>query len=230
MERIIKNYKQWLSARHKLSTCKTRIARINRISQHYDILNEYVIDKCSSLIDSITYTKFDLKNGLEPKTDIIIDGDYYTGLISLKQALCEFVEYLNTIGYSAKPIKSSSFFKGSFNDFKRYIGPKCRNEVNIFCKSERDKHQSICEYCGKKAELQSAHVTERPIMIKRILDDHYKKGNDLYEVDLDEFFTLFKNAHLPIEENIFFLCKECHNDLDNKKIITIADIKQKRGF
>ena len=46
-------------------------------------------------------------------------------------------------------------------------GPKCRNEVNIFCKSEREKHNGICEYCGTNHELQSAHVTERPVIIKK---------------------------------------------------------------
>ena len=67
-----------------------------------------------------------------------------------------------------------------------------------------------------------------PIFIKRILDKQYQIGSDLYEVDLEEFFIQFKNAHMPIADHIFFLCKDCHDMLDKKHSITITDIKNKK--
>ncbi len=163
----------------------------------------------------------------------MIDGDYYSGLQSLKNALCEFVEYLSQINYSANKPKSSASFEGSFEDFKRFIGPACRNQVNIFCKGERESHKSICEFCDKSAELQSAHIIDRPIIIKDILDKNFKdKTNpNLYKVNLEDFFERFKNAHLPINQHIFFLCKTCHNAFDKPQGgISEQDIRNKRGY
>ena len=228
---ILENYRKWLSTKHSANTNASRITRVKRIAKHYDILNEYVNDKCESLIYSLTYTKGDVIDGNEPKTDIVISGNYVTGLSSLKQALVEFVSYLNQIGYTAPAKKGhKAFFRGSFDDFKRYVGPKCRNEVNIFCKAERESHNGICEYCGQKAQLQSAHIIERPIIIHDILERTFKTGDDCYDVDLEAFFDLFKQEHMPIRDRIFFLCKNCHELLDKKKTITEQDIRNKRGY
>ena len=76
--------------------------------------------------------------------------------------------------------------------------------------------------------MQSAHIEERPIIIKGILDAHYAIGADLYEVNLEDFFVRFKKAHMPIHDHIFFLCKMCHDKLDKDHSITIEDIKNKR--
>ena len=224
----ILNIKQKTEGQIKMEFAAAQ-AELNR---QYDILDEYINDKCVSLIDSLTYTKGDKIDGNEPKTDIVILGDYLTGLSSLKQALVEFVSYLDEIGYTA-PVnnkKKRSYFRGSFADFKRYVGPKCRNAVNIFCKSERESHHGICEYCGQKAELQSAHITDRPIIMHNILEATYKVDDDYYDVDLDAFFDLFKKEHMPIRDKIFFLCKDCHDNLDKYNKITVQDIKNKRGY
>lgn len=230
-EKILPDYREWLAKRHGKNTNSSKVARLKRIAKEYDILQEYASDKCASLIYSLTYTKGDVVDGNEPKTDIVINGNYVTGLSSLKQALVEFVSYLDEIGYvvAAKP-STHAFFHGSFDDFKRYVGPKCRNEVNIFCKAERTAHQNKCEYCGEKAQLQSAHVIERPVIIKDILDRYFKVGNDSYDVDLMNFFDIFKKEHMPIRDKIFFLCKSCHDKLDKKKTITVQDIRNKRGY
>lgn len=36
-------------------------------------------------------------------------------------------------------------------------------------------------------------------------------------------------AHMPIPDHIFFLCKACHDKLDKDHSITITDIKSKRS-
>lgn len=221
-------FKEWLrtTKKQKKNTISSRISNIRVIGEHYDILKEFAIDECQGIFDDLQYSK----NDDEPKTSIIIEGNYYNGLATYRQALRLFVDFLNDINYvvpySAKTTLAK--FIGSFDEFKRYIGPKCRNEVNIFCKSEREKHQGICEYCGKKSVLQSAHIKERPVIIKEILDN-YRIGPDLYEVTLEDFFVQFKSAHMPIPDHIFFLCKSCHDKLDKEHSITISDIKSKRG-
>lgn len=231
MENELNDFKDWLkktgiSAR----ACNDVISRLRRIGKEYDVLDEYAKDKCVELLEKFTYTAQNRRNGEEPKVDIIIDGDYCSGISSLKSALNYFVDFLNDIHYCAvvKQSATHAFFYGTLQDFNKNIGPRCRNEVQLICKSERELQGGVCEYCGKQnCVLDSAHVVERPVIIKSILK-RYEKKPDYYEVDLDDFFTTFKKAHMPIRDNIFFLCKECHNNLDKKKTITIDDIKRKR--
>lgn len=126
--------------------------------------------------------------------------------------------------------KESVTFTGGLKAFLRYVGPFCKNYVNSITKSERNKHNGICEYCGKKAVLDSAHRDgeDRPIIIKRILETHFKKAEDYYEVDVLKFEKLFKEAHSPVEDHIFFLCKDCHTEYDQGTKITTADILAKK--
>ena len=221
-------FKDWLKTIKKQNTrtVGSRVSNIRTIGKYYDILKEFSIDECQGVLDELKFSK----NDVEPKTSIIIEGNYYNGLATYRQALNLFVEFLKYIKYTAPIGTATSLAKfiGSFEEFKRYVGPKCRNEVNIFCKSERVKHRGICEYCGQKHVLQSAHIKERPIIIKEILDNNYKIGTDLYEVALEDFFVKFKDAHMPVPDHIFFLCKGCHDKLDKERSITITDIKNKR--
>ena len=121
-------------------------------------------------------------------------------------------------------------FMGNLQSFLRYIGPFCKNYVNSIAKVERTRHNGICEYCGKKAVLDSAHRDgeDRPIIIKNILEANYKKSEDYYEINIVEFEKKFKEAHLPVENHIFFLCKECHTEYDRGTKIKTEDILKKR--
>lgn len=219
---------EWLKEvkKQKNNTVGSRVSNIKVVGENYDLLKEYSLNKCERVFDELSFSKSDLF----PKTDIVINGDYYTGLATYRAVLKLFVEFLESIGYApiASNIKSNAKFVGSFDEFKRFVGPFSKNEVNRFCKKDREKHNKICEWCGKSAVLQSAHIVERPIMVKQILDHFYKIAPDLYEVNLEEFFNRFEVSHMPIEEHIFFLCSECHTNLDKKKTITINDLINKR--
>lgn len=221
-------FKEWIktSKNQKKKTASSRVSNIKVIGEYYDILKEFSIDECQGVLDELQFSK----NDSEPKTSIVIEGNYYNGLATYRQALKLFVEFLKHIKYTPPVVAGTSTAKfiGNFDEFKRYVGPKCRNEVNIFCKNERKKHQGICEYCGQKHVLQSAHIKERPVIIKEILDKNYQIGIDLYEVVLEDFFVKFKDAHMPIPDHIFFICKECHNKLDKQHSITVTDIKNRR--
>ena len=222
-------FRDWLVLvkKQQKNTVSSRIANIRVVGEHYDLLKEFLMDECQGVLNDLHFSVADE----EPKTSIVIKGNYYNGLATYRQVVRLFVEFLKAINYTA-PATSGSIgakFIGSFDEFKRYVGPKCRNEVNIFCKAEREARRGICEYCGQKHVLQSAHIKERPIIIKEILDHNYIIGTDLYEVTLDDFFIRFKNAHLPIEDHIFFLCKSCHDKLDKEHSITITEIKNKRS-
>ena len=224
------DFGEWLKncKKYDKKTVSSRVSNVRSLAEYYDILKEYSINECESVLDELRYSRKDA----EPKTSVAIKGDYYNGLATYRSALRLFVEYLKQIGYvNPNATTAAAKYVGGFEEFKRYVGPKCRNEVNIFCKSEREKHNGICEYCGQKAVLQSAHITERPLIIKDILDQNYQlvKGVDSYEVPLEEFFAKFKEAHMPIPDHIFFLCKNCHDGLDKHNTISVAKILSKRN-
>lgn len=132
--------------------------------------------------------------------------------------------------YMHSTSSSPVVFKGNLQAFLRYVGPFCKNYVNSMTKSTRKSHNGICEYCGKKAVLDSAHRDgeDRPIIIKKILESNFKKAEDYYEVDILLFEKMFRNAHFPVEDHIFFLCKDCHTEYDKGTKITTSDILAKR--
>ena len=127
-------------------------------------------------------------------------------------------------------VTKPTIYIGNLQSFLRYIGPFCKNYVNSIAKSERTRHNGICEYCGKKAVLDSAHKDgeDRPIIIKKILETYFKRSEDYYEVNVTEFEKKFKESHLPVEDHIFFLCKDCHTEYDRGSKIKTADILAKR--
>jgi hypothetical protein len=57
---------------------------------------EFSLDKCQSLFDELQYSKSDV----EPKTSIVIKGDYYNGLATYRQALRLFIAFLEDINYT----------------------------------------------------------------------------------------------------------------------------------
>lgn len=206
MENELNDFKDWLkktgiSAR----ACNDVISRLRRIGKEYDVLDEYAKDKCVELLEKFTYTAQNRRNGEEPKVDIIIDGDYCSGISSLKSALNHFVDFLNDIHYCAvvKQSATHAFFYGTLQDFNKNIGPRCRNEVQLICKSERELQGGVCEYCGKQnCVLDSAHVVERPVIIKSILK-RYKKSLITTRSILMIFLPLSKK-HICQFETIYF--------------------------
>ncbi|MDR2490544.1 MAG: hypothetical protein LBD20_03975 [Spirochaetaceae bacterium] len=86
-------------------------------------------------------------------------------------------------------------FIGSVADYEKYIGPRIKNVVNSLAKKERDKRQGICEFCKKKAELQSAHKhgKERKSLIREALKI-YDKGTYI-DVDIEKCVNEIKILH-----------------------------------
>ena len=109
---------------------------------------------------------------------------------------------------------------GTKEGFKKYFGGCARNKVQTMTKNHYYKRLGVCECCRQLAELHAAHVgKDRAIIIEDILDLYYKdkKQSNLYNVDIDEFLTLFVNYHEPLLDHFYFLCERCHKQiLDNK--------------
>lgn len=203
----------------------SKISRVNRIKKEYDIELEYLNDKCEELLDSLTYSASDAKKGIFPDSKIIIRGNYITGFASLKLALKDYIEYLDSVTVVKKPKTTKCFYEGNLKDFIGYVGPKCRNVIQSFTKSKRTA-TAYCECCGAKKTLQAAHVNgkERNDIIEDILEKSYKVSADHYRVDLDEFIEKFKDAHTPLEDAFYFLCASCHNEYDSKNTANVAKV------
>ena len=226
-------FKEWLIEKGtNKRVVSDLLARIDRVNKNYDLDKYYSDDAKEELIEFFNYSKKDEREGLEPIASIEIEGNYYNGLASLKRAIKQYFAFLdetNLVTLSNKTI-SGPIFEGSFEDFNRFVGPKLRNVIQNFTRSERNAQNGICEYCGKQAVLQSAHKEgeERPQIIKDVLERSFKVSNDWYKVDLSKFEDYFKDAHTPIKDHIFFLCNECHTKYDKKKTISTLDIENKR--
>lgn len=104
-------------------------------------------------------------------------------------------------------------FTGTNREFKRYIGPRLRNFVQMITK----KHKAAvgaCEYCGVGDELESAHVKgrDRNQIIDLLISAD--SPDSVVTVDLQLFERRFKSEHDPVEKAILILCRRCHKKYD----------------
>lgn len=106
-------------------------------------------------------------------------------------------------------------FVGTVQDYHHFIGPRIRNVVNQAAAPARKSHNGVCEFCGRKAELQSAHVhgRERRQLIEAVLQE-FTRPDGYVEIDVDEVERRVIDAHLPIEDTFKFICPPCHREYD----------------
>jgi hypothetical protein len=110
-----------------------------------------------------------------------------------------------------------AYFEGSLKDFTKFIGAYARIKV-MHIAARYKKQVGKCEECSISSKsLEAAHVSgmERPLIISTILSQFL--DGDMIKIDLNEFEERFVAAHLPIENTIRILCKECHRRYDNSK-------------
>ena len=122
-------------------------------------------------------------------------------------------------------------FEGSLDDFHILVGPKIRNDVATITKKTKNELNSICQHCSEKRELDAAHIhgRSRKDIIKIVLEP-YKIDDDTYSVpNLHKIITEIKVEHLPVRDNFYFLCKECHKKYDDSnkttKIVRNEDLQ-----
>jgi hypothetical protein len=119
-------------------------------------------------------------------------------------------------------------FEGNLQDFHILVGPKIRNDVATITKKKKSELNSICQKCNAHAELDAAHIhgRSRKDIIKIILEN-YKSDDDQYSVpNLHKVIEEIKTEHIPVENNFYFLCKQCHREYDS--ISTASGEKSKK--
>jgi len=114
-------------------------------------------------------------------------------------------------------------FKGTIQEFYKFIEPRIRNVINTFAKMERLKHKGICQHCNDHSELQSTHIhgRERRAIIDQVLSRFNSDG--LIDCDLVDVENRILNAHNPISETFLFLCHKCHRIYDATAFLISID-------
>lgn len=109
-------------------------------------------------------------------------------------------------------------FEGTVQEFHHFIGPRIRNAVNALTRKERNRLNGVCEFCGKKATLESAHLHKRGRrdLTEGVLEQ-YLDGGVVRIPDLATVEQRILEAHRPLSETFKFLCKPCHTEYDSVK-------------
>ena len=86
-------------------------------------------------------------------------------------------------------------------------------------KKRKKELNFICQNCGKKRELEAAHIKgkDRKKIINSILKNYIiNKNNMTIKVDLDLIEKEILEAHKPIDRYFKFLCHDCHIKYDKE--------------
>ncbi|WP_298427906.1 DUF262 domain-containing protein [uncultured Kordia sp.] len=89
-------FKTWLLEykQYDIRTTNTRIGNCSTLEHAYGNLDEhYAKDRLSSILKWLKYSKQDERAGAKPHPPLQIEGDFYTGLATLRQALNRYSEF-----------------------------------------------------------------------------------------------------------------------------------------
>src|SRR5438132_2665689 len=109
-------------------------------------------------------------------------------------------------------------FRGSPEEFIKFIGPRIRNMIQYKTKSKKKALGGICQGCNNKDELQAAHIKgkDRLTIIRKVLNKHMVKG--AVSGDLEKIEEEIIKAHSPIACFFHFLCEPCHKKYDKGEL------------
>ncbi|MDO6738735.1 DUF262 domain-containing protein [Wenyingzhuangia sp. 2_MG-2023] len=112
-----KEFKDWLidSEKYDTTTINSRLGNCSTIEQAYGNLDgHYEKDRLSAVSKLLKYSKQDQREGVKPQLPLEIDGNIYTGLATLRQALNRYLEFkleLEADGDSVEEIVLNNDFK-----------------------------------------------------------------------------------------------------------------------
>lgn len=149
----MENFINWLTNEKGLkeNSAKSTMSRIGRIQKGYDMDKEYEIDGLEGMMAIFEKAITDAKEGLVPTINITIDGDYITGLGSLKRALSLYKEYKtsgavckNKTGCKAAGIEEEKIFASTRINANSVVS----NAYEMYCDyyGKHDLIYKICDY------------------------------------------------------------------------------------
>lgn len=147
----MENFMNWLINEKGLkeNTAKSTMSRVGRIQKGYDLDREYDADGLECVMAIFEKAITDAKEGLVPNINITIDGDYITGLGSLKRALSLYKEYKTSGAVSGNKNECRSVKieeeKPLVSTHSNVVG----DEKSTRAKSNQGKKIDINEFIGK---------------------------------------------------------------------------------
>ena len=112
-----------------------------------------------------------------------------------------------------------AIFKGTRQEFDRFIGPRVRNVIQQISRSYK-KEIGCCEHCdAQNVQLDAAHRHgfERPVLIEKALQEF--TSDKIITANLSQVDKKIKELHDPIADVILVLCKKCHLEYDKAESI-----------
>jgi hypothetical protein len=108
-------------------------------------------------------------------------------------------------------------FEGTVQEFHHFIGPRIRDAINNLTRTYRKDLDGVCENCGVKKELHSAHIhgSGRRSIIETVLSNF--NNNGIIKCNIDFVEKKILEAHQPVENHFKFLCQPCHIEYDSKQ-------------
>lgn len=108
-----------------------------------------------------------------------------------------------------------AIFQGTLDEFHCYIGPRIRNIINTSTINARKELFGICQKCGQKAELESAHIHGKGMkeIIESVLSAYTING--VVICDLMEVEKKILASHYPLSATFLYLCHKCHIEYDS---------------
>lgn len=93
-------FKNWLINDYKegqgmdAGAAENRISNAQKIENAFgDLDDHFENDKLASTLDRLKYSKEDAEKQTPLPSGIVIDGDYYTGMASLRQGVNRYLDY-----------------------------------------------------------------------------------------------------------------------------------------
>jgi hypothetical protein len=111
-------------------------------------------------------------------------------------------------------------FRGTEEEFTRFVGPSIRNRIQKRTLGARRKagrcQNPDCQ--NPITELHAAHIRgeERPALIRRALEKYRHPAGGYHIPNLALLEREIWEMHLPLEAHFRWLCTTCHNTYDRE--------------
>jgi hypothetical protein len=98
--KLEKEFKAWLNEKYPDAeqTVRNRVSNCKNVEKYYGDLGDFFeTDKCTAIINELTYSTSDERQNNPQKHKIPIDGDIRTGSATLKQAVKLYVNFMSSL-------------------------------------------------------------------------------------------------------------------------------------
>lgn len=199
-----RNFKKWLidENRHSDSTANSRVANILTVERHYGDIDTLIRNGGAiNLLNELSYSTEDERNGLPQKHRIPINGNIRTGSATLKQAVKKYISFYNAC---------ENVVEVSIEDQDSEVQPMEDIENKEITFAYDNTYNSIFDILGI-SRLESVHTNflkwfinrskDYQVILKFLIQSIVKKANDSDQLRdcSDEVLSIISEEDSSIE-------------------------------